>query len=71
MRDGLNARLKEIGLKKKDLAALLGKAPTQVSQMGRESSVPIYVRAVVEAWYMLSGPNRERLLALMQSQAKD
>ncbi|MGI9489330.1 MAG: hypothetical protein ACR2RF_26270 [Geminicoccaceae bacterium] len=66
----MNVRLKEVGLPKKDLATLLGKAPTQVSQMGRESPVPIYVQAIVEAWYLLSGPNRERLLALMESEAE-
>ena len=65
MRDELNVRLREVGLPKKGLALLLGKAATQVSQMGRTAPVPAYVETIVEAWGLLSNPKRKELLALV------
>lgn len=60
-RAALNARLKQIGLRKKDLAKVLGVNKDWVSQYGRTGAVPQHVRVVVEAWHLLDGPKRDEL----------
>lgn len=61
MRTELNARLREIGLRKKDLAALLGINPKWMSQIGRETQVPGHVVFAVEAWEMMSNNQKREM----------
>ena len=61
MRTELNTRLREIGLRKKDLAALLGINPKWMSQIGRTAPVPGYVAFAVEAWALMSNGQKRQL----------
>lgn len=61
-RDQLNARLAQIGMRKSELARILGRHIDYVSQYGHRREVPRYVLFAVEAWHQMSGPQRLEVL---------
>ncbi len=65
----LDARLRRAGLKKKELAALLGQHASHVSQLGATKKVQPYVRSIIAAWEFMSVANRKKWLA--QAESKD
>lgn len=62
-RDEFNALLKASGLKKADLAVLLGQHAAHVSQMGATYPVPRYALSILAAWRMLDDGQRRAWLA--------
>ncbi|MGI9411576.1 MAG: hypothetical protein ACR2OV_15970 [Hyphomicrobiaceae bacterium] len=61
-------RLRYAGLRKKDLATLLGQKPSHISQLGRTKPVQRYVLSVIAAWEFMSSAKRQEWLA--QSEAE-
>lgn len=62
-RDEFDDRLRYAGLRKKDLARLLGQKPSHISQLGRTKPVQPYVLSVIAAWEFMAPAKRRQWLA--------
>ena len=61
-RDEFDDRLRYAGLKKKELARLLGQKPSHISQLGRTKAVQPYVLSIIAAWEYMAPANRKKWL---------